>query len=244
MIERLLSLSPHILALGELHHLQRDLRNREICTCGKACDQCEVWKPIYQLYKADQGLTMDQLISEIKTKELTEILTDNSKTTACTFLRPWKLRRQNLFILHVVRDGEACLQSNLRYKRGPLMFSAAVTGIQFLIAHLSALFYRWYFGQENSQIIHYEDIASLQFDGLFALFHKLDLPTDDLRQTLSKPRFHTNAHQLSGNEMRRSPEIQIKTSAVQPAPVGAKIVFKLITWPVRLLLTQRKKVMQ
>ena len=179
LIERLLSLSPQILAAGELHHLEMDLRKIEICSCGQKCDVCVIWK-LYDRFCVDKTITIDKLVDHFQKNTNYRALTDNSKTTAATVFRPLRYRRQSIFFIHVIRKGLDCLQSNLKRRTQEGLITAFKSGLQFVLAHFAAILYRRYFGRENYQLI-YLDITSHQYQDLNLALQKMNIEISPLK---------------------------------------------------------------
>jgi hypothetical protein len=59
MLNLMLGLHPHAVAVSELTHLPKNIAHDEPCTCGKSVRQCQVWNQAFSSIK--RGLNVDML---------------------------------------------------------------------------------------------------------------------------------------------------------------------------------------
>ncbi|MEO1623573.1 MAG: sulfotransferase [Bacteroidota bacterium] len=220
LLERLLAAHPAIMACGEIHNFRKDFAIREQCSCGKIVDACPLWG---SAYRAGKDLTDVELIKHLQAAAPpgTHYLTDASKTTYGTATRPWRLRSTfDLFLLHLVRNGEHCLNSNLHRKYANASpwkrrWKASLQGLHWTMAHLSAL----RFGRQHPHRyhkIHYEHLMENPKDALQSVLQWLELEPTLLLDILEKNANIPLGHQLSGNAIRFQENLQIDPSIRRP----------------------------
>ena len=101
-----------------MHNFRNDFEIHEVCSCGNAVDQCLVWKETFRKFKEKpqsiNSISIFRMLSE-NIDENVIYLCDASKSTWGTMLRPFQLERKyDIFVIHLVRNGESCLNSVLK----------------------------------------------------------------------------------------------------------------------------------
>lgn len=215
-----------------MHNLERDLSKDEKCSCGKAASQCSFWRSIFSRVKTENKGAHITLALHLKEHYPNLIFTDNSKTTFRSALQPLRYQRGTVNVLHVIRDGLECLQSNRRHHQSNSLSLTVRTALHYLWSHAVASGLRFY--AKSYHRVHYARVAGGDYTQINQLLDALNLPP------IKEPRkgHITNcSHQLSGNRLRTHPTISVRARDQYMGNYGfGERIFQAICWPVRNLL--------
>lgn len=153
--------------------------------------------------------------------------------------RPWKLhKRYDVYVLHLIRNGESCLYSNLNRKasddsKPARLFNSLTMGIHWTMANLSAsLFGRIY--PKRYHLLHYESLIAEPAQSVRDIFKWLQLNPTEVVELLQSEQDIPLAHQLSGNRIRHQQGLKLKTPPPRPLEdiYAERWCFRLAAWPI------------
>lgn len=172
-------------------------------------------------------------------------LVDSSKTARDRLFRPFLIGEIfNLKLIHLIRNPQACLFSNLkgsnkkiekRVKDPHLSFAFLKTILHWPIANLSATIFKIIFPKKYL-MIKYEDLV---LNPLLALkkienFLKIDLSIQ--KRIIEKGQNIPLSHQISGNRLRSKKEIVLRANMEweQKLSMAYRILICFFLWPFML----------
>ena len=225
-----------------MHNFRNDFEIHEVCSCGNAVDQCLVWKETFKKFKAKphsiDSISIFKTLSE-NADENVIYLCDASKSTWGTMLRPLQLERKyDIFVIHLVRNGESCLSSVLKRRVDTknvlgMYFRIFSTAIHWFMANLAAFLFRIY-KPDRYKFIKYEDLIIKPLESLKSLFDYLNLDHKAVFELLENNGGKIPlTHQLSGTAIRRTEDLQLTSKLKNPhLPYMQKLFFRIIAFPV------------
>lgn len=227
LIEMILGSNEKIYALGELTNFNDIRENNEAkCSCGDLVVNCSFWNRVLK----DFGLNKENLTGEEEiiwesifkniNKEV-DYLIDSSKTARNNHLRPIKLAkllRNEIYMIHIVRDGRGCIQSltkgsNQKMERGinPKISLPVLRGtLGWFTANLSAHIFQFKY-KDRYLRIKYEDFTEDPESTLKEIGQFLNVDFQGEISKLNEECELPIMHQISGNRLRSQKRIRLRT---------------------------------
>ena len=196
LLERILASHPNIVGCGELHNIEDDFIQNEMCGCGQRASDCDFYRALFN-QKDELNFSETNFIASLYGPNI-HFLVDSSKTTYGTMSRPAKLSVDfEIYFIHLKRNLMEVISSQMLAKGGRLFMIPAITVIMRFLANIYALYYRFRF--KKSLVVRYTDLVTnpdkvLQKVEAFlgVSFEHISLHEDSIPTT----------HQLSGNKIR------------------------------------------
>jgi phage anti-repressor protein len=180
----------------------------------------------------------------------TKYLVDSSKTARESFLRPILLNEVDnieVKLIHLVRDGRACLYSNLRgsnrkMEKGidaKIPWVGFRTVISWALANISAHLFKWRFGKDNYFRLKYEDFIDDPVNKLKEMEKYLDIDFYRQIEMIKQNEAIPLSHQIAGNRLRNKQNLRLssryKEMWREKLPLQYKMLFWIFDWPFVLM---------
>jgi hypothetical protein len=172
-------------------------------------------------------------------------IVDSSKSSIKRFWRPFMLAKIggfNVYVIHLIRDGRACIHSKIKRKKRLLMTSLS-SSIKWLLANISAHLSKFYLPRGNYIRIKYEDYI-LHPNRIFNKIGSfLDIDFSEINEILNITKNIPLSHQIDGNFIRKVEDLKLNKMIAfkwkKELKHKYKIFFWFINWPFLLLYKYR-----
>ncbi len=242
LLERMIAMHSQIVGCGEVHNILHDFELNETCSCGLSLSSCPHWKEVYAKYlknkKSINDLNIFSVMAEDQNPDLLYFC-DSSKTTFGNMIRPYLLsKKYDIKLIHLTRNGIACLNSVLkRNSQFGYLVKSMVVAIHWSLANITAYSFK-FFKPTAYHKIAYEHLLGNPDTHINGIYKFLKINSQSNQVVNLKKTTIPRTHQLSGNAIRRTENLLLKTGnqANQKTTVLSSLIFKVVSFPVYKLM--------